>query len=83
MHPVSRRHFLTRSSSVALGFAGLSASLARGSTALLLDRLSEAAGADPSLGFGPLIEDPAGVIALPEGFSYRVFSRTGERRTTG
>jgi secreted PhoX family phosphatase len=83
MHPVSRRHFLTRSSSVALGFAGLSASLARGSTASLLERLSEAGGTDPTIGFGPLIDDPAGIIALPEGFSYRVFSRTGETMDDG
>lgn len=33
--------------------------------------------------FGPLIEDSAGIIALPEGFSYRTFSQAGERMTDG
>lgn len=78
MSSVSRRHFLTRSSSVALGFAGLSASLAKGSTATLLSKFADASTTDLTLGFGPLVEDPRGIIALPEGFSYRIFSRTGE-----
>jgi uncharacterized protein len=34
-------------------------------------------------GYGELISDPAGVIALPEGFSYRVFSREGEALSNG
>ncbi|MFG0246696.1 MAG: alkaline phosphatase PhoX [Phycisphaerales bacterium JB052] len=83
MSSVSRRHFLTRSSSVALGFAGLSSSLARGSTASLLARLADSTATNPALGFGPLIEDPRGIIALPEGFSYTLFSRTGERMDDG
>lgn len=78
MNPISRRHFLTRSSAVAMGFAGLSSSLARGSTASLLESLTQRAGLDPALGFGPLIEDPRKVVDLPAGFSYSIFSRTGE-----
>lgn len=83
MPPISRRHFLSRSSCVAMGFAGLSSSLARGSTASLLAKLADDASIDPTLGFGPLIEDPRGIIALPEGFSYTLFSRTGERMDDG
>lgn len=83
MDPVSRRHFLTRSSTVALGFSGLAASLSRGSTAALLEALSGAAVDDPTIGFGPLIKDPQGIIDLPEGFSYSIFSRTGERMNDG
>ena len=30
-------------------------------------------------GFGPLIRDPEGLLDLPKGFQYRVFSRTGDR----
>ncbi len=66
-----------------MGFAGLSSSLARGSTASLLAKLADDGAIDPTLGFGPLIEDPRGIIALPEGFSYTLFSRTGERMDDG
>ncbi len=81
MDSVSRRHFLARSSSVALGFAGLSASLARGSTSSLLDALNLSD--DDSVGFGPLIPDPAGILDLPAGFSYTIFSKTGQRMDDG
>ena len=33
----------------------------------------------PVFGFGPLVDDPARLLALPEGFSYTVISRAGER----
>ncbi|MFI2225658.1 alkaline phosphatase PhoX [Streptomyces fradiae] len=32
------------------------------------------------LGYGPLLDDPAGVLALPAGFSYRVLTRSGVTR---
>lgn len=66
-----------------MGFAGLSASLARGSTGSLLESLTKRAGIDPTLGFGPLIEDPRKVIDLPAGFEYSIFSRTGELMNDG
>ena len=75
MESVTRRHFIARSGCVALGFSGLSASLVRGSTASLLGELVRT---DPFAGFGPLLKDPGGIIDLPEGFSYRIISRTGE-----
>ncbi|KAF0651324.1 MULTISPECIES: alkaline phosphatase PhoX [Streptomyces] len=31
-------------------------------------------------GYGPLLDDPAGVLALPAGFSYRVLTRSGVTR---
>jgi secreted PhoX family phosphatase len=31
----------------------------------------------PEAGYGPLLSDPAGVLALPEGFSYRVLTHSG------
>jgi secreted PhoX family phosphatase len=34
-------------------------------------------------GYGPLLADPAGLVDLPKGFQYRVFSRTGELLTSG
>ncbi len=81
MDSISRRHFLTRSSSVALGFAGLSASLARGSTATLLDALIF--GDDDPIGFGPLVPDPKGILDLPAGFRYTIFSKVGEQMDDG
>jgi secreted PhoX family phosphatase len=66
-----------------MGFAGLSASLARGSTASLLERLANASAIDPDLGFGPLVPDAAGIIDLPRGFGYTIFSRTGEQMNDG
>jgi len=80
MDSISRRHFLARSSSVALGFAGLSASLARGSTTGLLDALIRS---DDSIGFGALIRDPKGILDLPAGFSYSIFSKIGEAMDDG
>jgi secreted PhoX family phosphatase len=34
-------------------------------------------------GYGPLLPDPNGLLELPEGFQYRVFSRTGEVMNDG
>jgi secreted PhoX family phosphatase len=34
-------------------------------------------------GYGPLVRDPARVLDLPEGFSYRILSRTGDRMSDG
>ena len=34
-------------------------------------------------GYGPLVKDPKGILDLPEGFSYRVISRQGEKMSDG
>jgi secreted PhoX family phosphatase len=81
MDSISRRHFLARSSSVALGFAGLSTSLARGSTSSLFDSLDDSI--IDGLGFGPLTVDPEGIIDLPDGFSYNIISKIGELMDDG
>ncbi len=65
----NRREFLSTS---ALAFLGLQ-NLVTGASA-------------PKAGgkrFGSLVKDPAGIIDLPEGFSYRVLSRQGEKMTDG
>ena len=36
-----------------------------------------------SAGYGPLIEDPNGILALPEGFSYQVLSSFGDKMDDG
>src|SRR5919206_380330 len=35
------------------------------------------AGARALSGYGPLIDDPAGLLSLPEGFSYKVVAHAG------
>ena len=62
----TRRAMLGGLSAAALGFGGLR--LLAGSPAY----------AQPtSAGYGPLVPDPAGLLDLPPGFTYRVISRTG------
>src|SRR3546814_12464729 len=52
-----------------------------------LHRRAFASGADSYRnevrGYGPLQPDPAGLLDLPEGFSYRVISRSGDRMSDG
>jgi secreted PhoX family phosphatase len=62
--------FLRHTAAVSLGFASLR---------LLDGRGAHAAGH----GYGDLIEDPAGILDLPKGFSYVVIARTGEAMDDG
>jgi len=70
----SRRQWLAATSSA---FAALLASgaVARASSAATSGK------AGPS--YGPLVEDPAGLIDLPQGFSYRVISSLGDAMDDG
>ncbi|MDR6225242.1 alkaline phosphatase PhoX [Desmospora profundinema] len=34
-------------------------------------------------GYGPLIKDPEGILDLPQGFHYRIISRTGDKMSNG
>ena len=70
----NRRDFLRQASAYAAGFAGLRAMAHPG--------LAHAEGA-AAAGYGPLKPDPAGLLDLPEGFAYRVVSRTGEAMDDG
>ncbi len=67
---------MLRAGAVGLGFSGLRAVLGA-------DRAwgSDLRGRDR--GYGPLLKDPAGLLDLPEGFSYHVFSRQGEEMDDG
>lgn len=70
----SRRHFL---SATGTAFAALVASgcVARG---------AEVGAQSASLaGYGPLVPDPAGLLDLPEGFSYRLISSLGDPMMDG
>ena len=76
MIPQDRRRFL---GSTATAFAGLlAASCAPG--ARMTASAGLAAAADV---VGPLQKDPAGVLDLPPGFSYRVVSRLGDAMSDG
>lgn len=70
---ISRRRFLGSAAAISLGFTGLGCTR---SDAVATD-------IDPDYGFGPLLDDPDGIIALPRGFSYRIFSAAGETMSDG
>jgi uncharacterized protein len=72
---ISRRAFMRRAGAVGAGFAGLHTVMGRGWARAL-------AQLDPG-GYGPLVNDPAALLDLPEGFTYSVFSRQGEEMDDG
>lgn len=69
---VSRREFLKLASAVPLGFEGLR---------LFIDTADASIGLQG--GYGALVTDPDGIVDLPEGFTYRVFSRAGDEMDDG
>lgn len=71
-----RRHFLrVAGSATASAFAALAAS------GCMRAPLSGASAAAPV--YGPLVADPAGLIDLPAGFSYRILSSLGDPMSDG
>ncbi len=76
MNHLDRRAFLQSAAAVSAAFLGLRTFDARAQ-----QFAGEAL--DPSLGYGPLIPDPEGVMDLPRGFSYRVISQIGQRMDDG
>ncbi|GAA5013423.1 alkaline phosphatase PhoX [Kitasatospora paranensis] len=82
---LSRRDFVNRSSLLGAGvlIAGSAEVLATAPGAIAAPAGGEAPaerGAHAALGYGPLLADPKGILALPKGFSYRIITHTG--RTT-
>jgi secreted PhoX family phosphatase len=73
-----RRRFL---GATATAFAALTASgcMTRGGTTAAAPRSA----ANGFAGYGALVPDPAGLIDLPKGFSYRVISRLGDAMDDG
>lgn len=67
---ISRRVLLARGAQGGLGLA------LTGSLGLLFN--GNAAAATKGVGYGPLVPDPAGILSLPEGFSYKIIAKTGE-----
>src|SRR5687768_8783365 len=77
----TRRRLLCAAGATALGFTGLRSLLARGASAV-----TQPVGTTPTdqaSGYGPLVRDPHKILDLPQGFSYRVISREGERMDDG
>jgi uncharacterized protein len=67
----SRRDFLGRGAAVGLGIAFAGSIGAIAGTAAGCARRS-------ATGYGPLVADPAGILALPAGFSYRILATAGQ-----
>ena len=71
---ISRRRFLKNTAvAVTTGFAGLSFN----------SNCSPKAVAKNIFGYGVLIPDPDGILDLPQGFTYSVLSRTGDKMDDG
>ena len=67
---VGRRDLL-RAGAVGFGIA------VGGSRAAVAGPAATRAAVRPAAGYGPLVRDPAGLLSLPAGFSYRIVARTG------
>lgn len=74
---LSRRSFLQMGGIASLGFMGLHQFVSAQSLAMV--------GNNPGgdFGYGPLLPDPAGLLNLPKGFSYKVISRRGNKMSDG
>ncbi len=71
MNQLDRRAFLHAASAVSVGFLGLRHATAASTSARATGLL------------GPLKSDPRGILDLPDGFNYRIISRTGDRMSDG
>jgi uncharacterized protein len=72
---INRRDFLGGATAAGMGIA------ISGSADILAGSGSAPAALRSSAGYGPLVPDPAGVLALPAGFTYRVVSQSGVTTT--
>ncbi|MFK0266215.1 alkaline phosphatase PhoX [Streptomyces angustmyceticus] len=80
--PLTRRDFAKRSALAGAGvtLAGSVGVLATAPGAIgeeLPDAAQDGAADGHGAGYGPLVPDPEGILALPAGFSYRIITRTG------
>ncbi|WP_416967357.1 alkaline phosphatase PhoX [Streptomyces sp. 4F14] len=75
--PLTRRDFATRS---ALTGAGVVLAGSAGVLASAPNALASTGTGSEDLGYGPLIADPRGLLALPAGFTYRVITHSGRTR---
>lgn len=68
---IPRRRFIKNASLASLGFLGLNQWVRQASFMPRAD------------GYGPLKKDPQGLLNLPDGFSYRIIFRQGDRMSDG
>jgi secreted PhoX family phosphatase len=80
---MARRSFLLRAGGAGAGlaFTGSLASVIAGGAGPV--GAVRGRGRPGQAGYGPLVPDPAGLLDLPAGFRYRLFSREGEALTGG
>ncbi|MFE3829485.1 alkaline phosphatase PhoX [Streptomyces sp. NPDC059092] len=81
--PLTRREFTGRSALTGAGLVltGAAGALATAPGALAADDGPDvASGPVPEPGYGPLVADPRGMLALPAGFTYRVITHSGVTR---
>ncbi|MFG1710556.1 alkaline phosphatase PhoX [Nonomuraea sp. M3C6] len=69
--PVSRRSFLRHSAAGGLGIALV------GSVEAIAGPGAARAAVGRAAGYGPLVPDPGGLLALPAGFSYKIVAEAG------
>ncbi|MET8574955.1 alkaline phosphatase PhoX [Streptomyces sp. NPDC005012] len=79
---LSRRDFVGQSalSGAGIALAGSVGVFASAPNALAAEEITTPDGEAVGPGYGPLLPDPGGLLALPAGFSYRVLTRAGETR---
>jgi len=81
---MDRRRFINKSGKFGLGFVGLQ-TFALGCKP---NQPSSASHQKPDVnklmeGYGPLLDDPKGVLNLPKGFTYKVISTMGDKMSDG
>lgn len=77
MSNLSRKSFLHRAAWAAAAFTGI------GFTTLAGCNRRSPSTDQLAPGYGPLLPDPAGLLDLPAGFSYRIISRAGQPMSDG
>ncbi|MGC9538683.1 alkaline phosphatase PhoX [Streptomyces sp. UG1] len=80
---LTRRDFARASAVTGVALAGSAGVLATAPNALAstdTESVGEDAAACGGVGYGPLIPDPEGIVALPAGFKYRVLTHSGRTK---
>lgn len=81
---MKRRKFIKHSGNLSLGFVGLQSLMSTfdsfGGQSALSNKISEEVKA---VGYGKLRKDPAGILNLPDGFTYRIISTRGDKMSDG
>ena len=74
---LTRRDFLSKTCCAALGYVSVHPLLS-GRRSFFSSSIE-----NPEAGYGPLRKDPGKIMDLPEGFSYKIIARSGERMSDG